>query len=329
MSDGALSQDEIDALLQGSGAAAPPLAANKLDAFREFIKTTVDTQKDSMTGMISDTVQLTVDDVLLATKDNVFDSFDDEIVKLDLNFTEGVTARHSYIMPLETATVIASLMIGQDEVDFDDSEAALSALGEAANTLAGVVATAFGNKINKTLLTEPANSRKLNKDSAAFDDQNLIKVDYTITVDAKPASRYSEIYSINMAEELSMSQSTDSSPSGGGGGGGGVSAAVDVQGVQLPELSRISKGGEPSNIGLLMDVFMEVTVEIGRTRRKIKDILSMGEGTIVELDKAAGESVDILVNHKLIARGEIVVIDENFGVRVTEIVDPLTKIDGM
>jgi len=77
---------------------------------------------------------------------------------------------------------------------------------------------------------------------------------------------------------------------------------------------------EQGNIGLLMDVSMEVTVELGRAKRQIKDILGMGEGTIIALDKLAGEAVDILVNHKLIAKGEVVVIDENFGVRVTEIV---------
>ncbi|MFO7849211.1 MAG: flagellar motor switch protein FliN, partial [Spirochaetia bacterium] len=77
------------------------------------------------------------------------------------------------------------------------------------------------------------------------------------------------------------------------------------------------------------DVYMEMTVELGRTKWLIKDILGMGEGTIVELDKLAGEPVDILVNHKLIAKGEVVVIDENFGVRVTEIVSPMDRVEGM
>ena len=75
-----------------------------------------------------------------------------------------------------------------------------------------------------------------------------------------------------------------------------------------------------------MDVFMEMTVELGRTKRLIKDILQMGEGTIIALDKLAGEPVDILVNHKLIAKGEVVVIDENFGVRVTEIISPMERV---
>ena len=92
-----------------------------------------------------------------------------------------------------------------------------------------------------------------------------------------------------------------------------------VGSVEFPNLSPTSSVQGSSNVGLLMDVSMEMSVELGRTRRLIKDILSIGEGTIIELDKLAGEPVDILVNHKLIAKGEVVVIDENFGVRITEV----------
>ncbi|AEM21094.1 flagellar motor switch protein [Brachyspira intermedia PWS/A] len=70
-----------------------------------------------------------------------------------------------------------------------------------------------------------------------------------------------------------------------------------------------------------MDVTINVTVELGRARLSIKEILSLGEGSIIELQKLAGEPVDLLVNGKLIAKGEVVVIDECFGVRVTDIVD--------
>ena len=95
-----------------------------------------------------------------------------------------------------------------------------------------------------------------------------------------------------------------------------VSLARHYQGCGLSYQDLIQEG----NIGLIMDVFMEMTVELGRTKKSIKDILGMGEGTIIELDKLAGEPVDILVNHKPIAKGEVVVIDENFGVRVTDII---------
>ena len=88
-----------------------------------------------------------------------------------------------------------------------------------------------------------------------------------------------------------------------------------------------NKNNIPSgNIGLLMDVTITVTVELGRARLSIKEILSLGEGSIIELQKLAGEPVDLLVNGKLIAKGEVVVIDENFGVRVTDIINPMDRL---
>jgi flagellar motor switch protein FliN/FliY len=117
-----------------------------------------------------------------------------------------------------------------------------------------------------------------------------------------------------------------------GMGMGGMShlGPANVQSVQFPNLMPPKLSAlESGNISLIMDVSMEMTVELGRTRKLIKEILSMGEGTIIELDKLAGEPVDILVNHKLIAKGEVVVIDENFGVRVTEVVSPMERINDM
>ena len=82
--------------------------------------------------------------------------------------------------------------------------------------------------------------------------------------------------------------------------------------------TSIMAGGE--NIGIIKDVPLEVTVELGRTAKPIADILDFAPGTIIELDKVAGEPVDVLVNGKFVAKGEVVVIEESFGVRVTEIV---------
>ena len=77
---------------------------------------------------------------------------------------------------------------------------------------------------------------------------------------------------------------------------------------------------QPENIDLLMDVPLEVTVELGRTHKSIKDILDFTPGTIIELNKLAGEPIDVLVNGKYVAKGEVVVIEDSFGIRVTEII---------
>jgi flagellar motor switch protein FliN/FliY len=95
---------------------------------------------------------------------------------------------------------------------------------------------------------------------------------------------------------------------------------INVQPVQYQTFESEQWSAEKESIELIMDVPLEITVELGRTKKLIKDILEFGPGTILELDKLAGEPVDILVNGKYIAKGEVVVIDESFGVRITDIV---------
>jgi flagellar motor switch protein FliN/FliY len=109
---------------------------------------------------------------------------------------------------------------------------------------------------------------------------------------------------------------------------GGVSNRnVNVQPVQFANFQGAPFVlPEESNLNLLLDIPLKVTVELGRTQKQIKDILELSQGSIIELDKLAGEPVDILVNNKLIAKGEVVVIDENFGVRVTDIVSQWDRI---
>ena len=98
-------------------------------------------------------------------------------------------------------------------------------------------------------------------------------------------------------------------------------ASVDVRPAEfVPLIQRAEGSYGSSKIDLIADIPVRVTVELGRTRKNISDILNMTAGSVIELDKMAGEPVDILVNGKLVAKGEVVVIDENFGVRITEIV---------
>lgn len=100
-----------------------------------------------------------------------------------------------------------------------------------------------------------------------------------------------------------------------------------VQGASFSELEKVDLNqNEHRNLDMLMDIPLNVTVELGRTKRAIRDIIEFSKGSIIELDKLAGEPVDILVNNKLIATGEVVVIDENFGVRVTDIVSKTDRL---
>jgi len=87
------------------------------------------------------------------------------------------------------------------------------------------------------------------------------------------------------------------------------------------------KSGDSSRrLDMLLDVPLEVNVELGRTRMTIQDLLQLGPGSVIELDKVAGEALDILVNGRLVARGEAVVVNDKFGIRITDIVSPQERI---
>ena len=105
-----------------------------------------------------------------------------------------------------------------------------------------------------------------------------------------------------------------------------IRADVDVQTPQFQSFDNRPKVYPKENMDLLMDVSLEVSVELGRTSRKIKEILEFGPGSIIELNRLVGEPVDVLVNGKFVATGEVVVIDENFGIRITDIINPEDRI---
>ncbi len=97
---------------------------------------------------------------------------------------------------------------------------------------------------------------------------------------------------------------------------------VEARPVEFSQLAPSGEPGEVRKIDFLLDVPVTVTVELGRTAMVIRDALSLGSGSVVELNKLAGEPVDLLINNKLVARGEVVVVNENFGVKVIDIVSP-------
>jgi flagellar motor switch protein FliN len=97
-------------------------------------------------------------------------------------------------------------------------------------------------------------------------------------------------------------------------------------GAGIPDYAMPALGGAPgASMDMLMDVGLQVTVELGRTRMTVRQILELQRGSVVELNRIAGDAVDIYVNERLIGRGEVVVVDDKFGVRITELVSPNRK----
>ncbi|WP_461256091.1 flagellar motor switch protein FliN [Treponema sp. R80B11-R83G3] len=378
MSDGALSQDEIDALLSGvdssssshssapAATMAPPSAGAAFDvnSLETFFSSTTGALSSNLAALTGTTVTLVGPEVASTTRDDLLALLPGMVTVVNTNFTSGFPGEHCFIFSEESAKAIASLMTKESDIQLD--EMAMSVIGEVVSQISGTQITALTDKTgNKSIASASPTAANVPKAAAALPAGTFAVMTYGLDMGDGLSHQIWEVLGPAPAADISngLSGNAQAAPAAGMGGGGmgmqqnmgmnmggmnmsgmnmggmgqgmpmGMSPNVgsaNVQPVQFPNLMQPRLGAhETGNIGLIMDVSMEMTVELGRTRKLIKEILGMGEGTIIELDKLAGEPVDILVNHKLIAKGEVVVIDENFGVRVTEIVSPMERINDM
>ncbi|MDR0657072.1 MAG: flagellar motor switch protein FliN [Treponema sp.] len=387
MSDGALSQDEIDALLAGvdssslgGGPAAAPMAPSMgggapvdVQALQGFLASTVDAQSSNLSMMTGAPVSIRGPQVSSTSRDALLGQLPDMVTVVKADFSSGFPGEHMFLIPEATAKSIASLMNKEENIELD--EMAMSVLGEVISQLVGTQITSLTDKTgNKSIASVSPEAANVAKAVAALPGGEFPVAMYQLDLGDGAPNQFWEVYGSGVAADISRALSGGAAAGPGMGGmmpnmgapampnmGGGMTmpgmggmpnmggmmpnmgammpnmgmgmqgmgGQTNVQPVQFPNLMPHITQQETGNIGLIMDVFMEMTVELGRTRKLIKEILGMGEGTIIELDKLAGEPVDILVNHKLIAKGEVVVIDENFGVRVTEIVSPMERMSDM
>ncbi|MDR2768404.1 MAG: flagellar motor switch protein FliN [Treponema sp.] len=372
MSDGALSQDEIDALLAGvdsSSMGSPPAPAASAGgeedrkALQAFLAGTVDAQSSNLSMMTGKDVAFRGPNVVPMTREDILQQLPDMVTAVKADFNSGFPGEHSFLFAEDTARAIAALMNKEENIQLD--EMAMSVLGEVVSQLVGSQITALSDKTaNKSIASVSPEAANVPKAVVALPGGTFMCATYQLTLGDGRSHQLWEVYGAQPAADISQAligrsgggaraaagtafagMDMGAMPNLGAMGSLGPSAGPampamgamgapvnmggmgqsSVQSVQFPSLMPGAAVQEQGNIGLIMDVFMEMTVELGRTRKLIKEILGMGEGTIIELDKLAGEPVDILVNHKLIAKGEVVVIDENFGVRVTEIVSPMER----
>jgi flagellar motor switch protein FliN/FliY len=397
MSDGAISQEEIDALLAGvdmggintTGISSPASSANlDLSYLKDIAGKNSEALASSLETMTG--AQVKVDEAVIETvgRDQVLRKIPEMVVSITADFNEGLYGSHLFILAPELTQKLAGLINKEDAPEID---------GMSLSVVSEVVSQHTGNEITNIsntgkfpgLACNPAEANHVPKAMVHFPQGSFVLFSYPLTVDGSVYTLW-EIMGEEVAKSLivafgggqqetpktdnsfaqmsspaaaqpqmaGMQQQMGGMPIGGMQMGmpqmgmpmggmqqmpmGGMQMGMpqmgmpmgmqmpmntpNVQSVQYPMLQNGAVGMEQGNIGLIMDVFMEMTVELGRTKKLIKDILGMGEGTIIELDKLAGEPVDILVNHKPIAKGEVVVIDENFGVRVTEILSPMERL---
>ena len=103
----------------------------------------------------------------------------------------------------------------------------------------------------------------------------------------------------------------------------------ELAGGEGDDKTNDKANGEPASLDLILDIPLTVTVELGRSKMLINDLLQLGQGSVVELTKLVGEPLEVLVNDKLVARGEVVVVNEKFGVRLTDIVTPTERVKSL
>jgi flagellar motor switch protein FliN/FliY len=226
---------------------------------------------------------------------------------------------------------MADLMIGQDGSAAPETltDLHLSAIGEVASQMVTALASGLGHGLGKKF-NASSSDLEVAGDLGGLSKSlggEVIHAELELNLEGAAPTRISLLLSGAAAASLTGAGApAPAAPAAGGFtpgssfGGGAAAAQATVQPAQMSSISGdgsiVPAGG---NIELLMDVPLQITVELGRTHKTVREILAFGSGSVVELDKLAGEPVDILVNEKPIAKGEVVVIDENFGIRITEI----------
>ena len=347
MSDGAISQDEIDALLSGvdmgGGFSDGNSSSLKLDTgcLAQFAEETVASFASGLQTMTGAEFKIEKPSVEVSNRSDVLKKLPEMVVTVMSDFSAGLTGDHLFLMAPELAQKITSLVNKEETPELDDM--ALSVISEAMAQQVGTEITNLGHTGKLPgLAARPAEALHVPKAMVRFPQDSFPLISYPGSVEGG-AYTVGEAFSSEAANGmikalggndalsaqelaglgLGATPAPAAMPAGASMGGMSV---PNVQPLQYPSLQHGAAAMEQGNIGLIMDVYMEMTVELGRTKKQIKEILGMGEGTIIELDKLAGEPVDILVNHKPIAKGEVVVIDENFGVRVTEILSSLERV---
>ena len=398
MSDDLISQEEIDALLNGGGAAAPSeappaegdagsssaadpsqfdgiLSDLEKDALGEIGNISMGSAATTLSVLLGHKVNITTPTVSVATMSIIQENYPMPYLIVEVGYTIGIDGNNVLAIQAQDAAIIADLMMGGDGTNPDSelNEIHMSAVGESMNQMMGTVATSLSTMFNKKIDISPpkVNLVDMGSEQPVTDivgqDDPIVRISFRMEVDGLIDSEIMQVLPVNVAKEMveSLTGSATSSPldeeeappppaptpapaaappppppasppapqmAAAPMGGGGAMASqphvatnVPVQPAQFTPLSTMPVQINDANIGLILDVPLQVTVELGRTKKSIKEILELTNGSIVELDKLAGEAVDIQVNGQFLAKGEVVVIDENFGVRITEIASPAER----
>lgn len=369
MSNGFLSQEEIDSLLKGAEGTVEPEKISEIekDLLGEIGNISMGSASTALYQLINKQVNITTPKVRLTTLRGIKEGFKYPNIILDVKYVSGITGRNILIMQTKDAAVIANLMMGGDgQVTSSDlSEIEISAIQEAMNQMIGSAATSMATMFAREVNISPPKS-KIWKDMDETitdnipEDEQIVEVCFDLTIEGLlqsnmmqilPIDTAKKIVSIMMGEEETIEENivktVDENPSSNtytnevpididtfNKNEEAITETynenpIEVHGASFEKLSQGLVSEPHRNIDLILDVPLDISVVLGRTKKSIKDILNLSTGSLIELEKLAEEPVEILVNGKKIAFGEVVVVDENFGVRITSIVSGAERIKSL
>lgn len=355
MGNGMLSQEEIDALLNGTFEVppVPELTDMERDALGEIANISMGTAATTLSQLLNKKVEITTPQVDLVTSARLKEDYPIPSIVVDVAYKDGLEGTNLLILSQRDGAVIVDLMLGGDgtNISAELSEMQISGIAEAMNQMMGSAATSMSAMFQaKVDITPP--QLVLNDlggpNDVIYDhlhkDEHLIRISFRMVVEDVIDSILVQVMPLDvgkkMVEKLLMNSSkhvnrpasnTAVAPSIPPAGEmlpraelshAAGSGTTQVQPVQFTPLRPVESVVHSDNMELILDVPLQVTVELGKARKTIKEILELGQGSVVELDRLAGEPVDMMVNGKLIAKCEVVVINETFGIRITDIVHP-------
>lgn len=343
------------------------LSAMEQDAIGEIGNISFGSSATALSTLLNQKVEITTPTVTVIQKSMLNEEFPHPYVAIEVNYTEGFSASNLLVVQQTDAAVIADLMMGGDGTNADPSlsEIHLSAVQEAMNQMMGSAATSMSTVFNKKIDISPPRVELLDvKEGEGTDripaEEMLVKVSFRLKIGELIDSNIMQLYPITFAKDL-IAELTDPAQEEEPVQEAQVSApepqpaAPQTQSAPAQQAAPAKRQAKPKpaapvnvapvefesfsepqhttsqlgNLDMLMDIPLSITVELGRTQRSVKEVLELSAGSIIELDKLAGEPVDILVNKRIVAKGEVVVIDENFGVRVTDILSQSERLSNL
>ena len=341
MPDDLLSPDEINALLSGGGDFGD--VADVSDSDAEQLAKVADTFANSENSVINMLVGKNVTTGVGSPEVMTQEEFRGKFSEIPFLFSSTFGGMEDMPLALVVdqrgALTLADFMMGGGGAELPDpSDLYWGASQEGLSQIVGSAFTSLSALLaGRRLMPENTTSALAEEDWRAFAlepaDKKIWASPVNVTIEGlKPFNIWTCLtldnaltiaqYMRDAIEGKKPQPQASNNMMGGGGmmGGQNTGHAVDVRPAAFQPLGGGGGGGAPSPIDLIADIPVRVTVELGKARKSVSEILALTAGAVVELDKMAGEPVDILVNGKLIAHGEVVVIDENFGVRITDIV---------